>query len=263
MKVAKLGQFVFLIFFSKKVSCLLIRMNAMPTDRIILDNKISRPEIAILVVTFLLMAIGLVLVFTDLPSFEWYTVEDGLVEWLTVISLLMASFVCFSRAYTLRRYRSWLFIAGCVFLGVGLFFGAGEEISWGQRIFGIESSDYFKQNNTQGETNLHNLMVGGIKVNRWIFSFLLTGVLAIYVIVMPLLYRSKLWMQRFVTYCGIPLPKVYQIIAFVALFVLSELIPNGKRAELLEVATGFMLFLIIRYPSNPHTFTKQSLATQV
>ena len=36
-------------------------------------------------------------------------------------------------------------------------FGAGEEISWGQRIFNVESSEYFLENNAQGETNLHNM----------------------------------------------------------------------------------------------------------
>ena len=205
------------------------------------------------------MLIGFVLVFTNLPRFAWYTVEDGLVEWLTVIGLLMASFICINRAIRLRRFRSWLFITGCALLGLVLFFGAGEEISWGQRIFGIQSSDYFKQNNTQGETNFHNLIVGGVRINRWIFSFLLTALLGFYVVVMPFLYRSKKWMQRFVTYCGIPLPKIYQVVAFITLFILSELIPHEKRAELLEAGTAFMLFLIIRYPTNPHTFTRQPL----
>ena len=161
----------------------------------------------------------------------------------------------------LRQYRSWLFVVGCILLGIVLFFGAGEEISWGQRIFGIESSDYFKEKNTQGETNLHNLVLGGVQVNRWVFSFLLTGLLAIYVIIMPLLYRSKTWMQRFVTYCGIPLPKIYQTIGFIVIFVLTTFIPHGKRAELLEAGTALMLFLIIRFPTNPHTFSRLPLQT--
>jgi hypothetical protein len=73
---------------------------------------------------------------------------------------------------------------------------------------------------------------------------------------MPLLYRTKPWMQRFITYFGIPLPKTYQVIAFIVFFLTSELIPHGKRAELLELATAFMLFLIIRFPANYVTFNK-------
>ena len=39
----------------------------------------------------------------------------------------------------------------------GLFFIAGEEISWGQRIFEVASPEYFLSTNKQLETNLHNL----------------------------------------------------------------------------------------------------------
>lgn len=258
MKEAKLGQFVFFKFFSKKVSSLPIRMNLLK-DNMGIENKISGKEYIVLAVIALMMLVGYVLVFTNVPLFERYTVEDGVVEWLTVIGLLLAAGTCFIRAIQLRKYRSGLFILGCVLLGLVLFFGAGEEISWGQRIFGIESSEYFKEHNTQGETNLHNLIVDGVRVNRWVFSFLLTALLAFYVIIMPLLYRSKKWMQRFVTYFGIPLPKIYQVIAFVVLFVLTTLIPHEKRAELLEGGTAFMLFLIIRFPANPHTFSHEPL----
>ncbi len=223
------------------------------------QNKIFRTEILLLILIAVILLVGFVLVFTNLPVFERYTVEDGVVEWLTVIGLLLASATCFSRAVQLRAYRSWLFITGCILLGLLLFFGAGEEISWGQRIFGIESSEYFQQNNTQGETNLHNLIVGGVRVNRWVFSFFMTAFMAFYVIFMPLLYRNKKWMQRFVTYCGIPLPKVYQAVGFVVLFALTTLIPHEKRAELLEAGAAFMFFLIIRFPANTHTFTRSPL----
>lgn len=227
--------------------------------RMLVQNKIFKNEILILALVAVILLIGFVLVFTNLPLFERYTVEDGVVEWLTVIGLLMGAFTAFARAVQLRPYRSWLFITGCVLLGLLLFFGAGEEISWGQRIFGIESSEYFKQNNTQGETNLHNLIVGGVRINRWVFSFFMTAFMAFYIIVMPLLYRSRKWMQRFVTYCGIPLPKIYQAVGFVVLFALTTLIPHEKRAELLEAGTAFLLFLIIRYPANTHTFTRLPL----
>ena len=44
-------------------------------------------------------------------------------------------------------------------LGVGLFYivCAGEEISWGQRVFGWETSEAFAAINEQQETNLHNI----------------------------------------------------------------------------------------------------------
>lgn len=225
------------------------------TSCIMLSNKLSRFEIIVLALIAVIFAIGFALVYMNVVSFEKYTREDGIVEWLTVLGLLLGSFTCFERAIRLRQSRHWLFLLTSVLFGIVLFFGAGEEISWGQRIFGIESPDYFKEKNLQGETNLHNLVVGGLKVNMWIFSFLLTAVLAIYIIVIPFLYRNKKWVQRFVRSWGIPLPKLYQIIAFICIFVLSQLIPHGKRAEILEAGTALMLFLMIRFPANPESFT--------
>jgi len=218
-----------------------------------LSNNISKTEIAVLVLIFILLLIGFVLVFTDLSLFEQYIGEDALVEWITVIGLLMASLTCFLHAIKLRRHRTWLFLFTSVLLGLVLFFGAGEEISWGQRIFDIESPEYFKEKNRQSEINIHNLVLGGVKINRWIFSILLTTVLGVYLLLAPFLYRKKKWMQNFVRYWGMPLPKLYQVIAF-ALLLVTELIPHGKRAELLEAGTALMLFLIIRFPANPQSF---------
>ena len=55
-------------------------------------------------------------------------------------------------------------------LGLFFMFGAGEEISWGQRLFEIESSGFFDENNAQGEMNLHNLFVNDTKINKLEFS---------------------------------------------------------------------------------------------
>ncbi|MBD0352639.1 MAG: hypothetical protein ICV65_15935 [Flavisolibacter sp.] len=221
-----------------------------------ITNKISRVEIAVLVLMFIMLVAGFVLVFISVPLFEWYTVEDGLVEWLTVAGLLLGAFTCFIRIVRLRTNKSWLFLFVTLMLGLVLFFGAGEEISWGQRIFGIQSPEYFKEHNTQGETNIHNLILDGVRLNRWIFSILLSIVLGIYVIVIPLLYRSKKWMQRIVDYWGIPLPKMFQTIALLVMAFLTQLIPHGKRAELLECGIALMLFLIIRFPANETTFKR-------
>jgi hypothetical protein len=135
-----------------------------------------------------------------------------------------------------------------------LIFGAGEEISWGQRILGLKSPEYFKEHNAQGETNLHNLVLGGVRLNRWIFSIGLTVVLGSYILLVPFLYRTKNWMRRFVNYCGIPLPRAYQIVAFIIVWALTELMPDGKRAEIAEEGTALLLYLIIAFPMNQKTF---------
>lgn len=218
--------------------------------------KIARTEIVAILLIALMIITGFILVFTNLRSFERYTQEDGVVEWITVLGLLLGSFLCFKRVFKFWGSRSWLFILVSFLLGFVLFFGAGEEISWGQRILGLKSPEYFQQHNLQGETNFHNLMLGDFKVNKWVFSILLTAFLGIYILLIPFLYRTKRWMQNFVTYCGIPLPKPLHIIAFIALFLLTQFIPHGKNAEILEAGTALLLYLIVRFPANYGTFVK-------
>ncbi len=222
-----------------------------------LNNNISATEFIVFMLIVIILITGIILSFYDIASFGQYTREDGEIEWLTVVALLLVSYTCFNRALSLRKNRHWTFLLVSLLLGIIFFFGAGEEISWGQRILGIESPDYFKEKNTQGETNFHNLVLGGIKVNMWIFSFLLTAVLAIYILLIPFLYRRKKWMQNLVRNWGIPLPKWLHIAFFVLAFAVTEAMPHGKRAELLEVSTALLLFLIIRFPANPQTFERE------
>src|SRR5690606_27922034 len=50
-------------------------------------------------------------------------------------------------------------------LAILFFFGAGEEISWGQRILGFDTPDELSAVNAQDEANLHNVEILGGKVN--------------------------------------------------------------------------------------------------
>jgi hypothetical protein len=46
-----------------------------------------------------------------------------------------------------------------------MFFAAGEELSWGQRIFGLKTPESLAAANEQGELNLHNLRVFNVLVD--------------------------------------------------------------------------------------------------
>ncbi len=219
-------------------------------------KRLSRFEILVLLLVALLIALGFFFVYTSLPRFESYIQEDGLIEWLTVLGLLAASAVCFYRAISLYRYKPWPFVLTNFVLGLLLFIAAGEEISWGQRALGLQTPEYFKEHNLQAETNLHNLKINGIEVNRFVFSYLLIGVLVIYLGFFPILYRKSAGMKRFIDHWGIPLPQLYQVLAFLLVFATTALIPNGKRAELLECGAALLFFLIIFYPDQPALFKR-------
>jgi hypothetical protein len=91
-------------------------------------------------------------------------VEDGPVEnasaffWLISCGLVGAAF--------LRSQVIWHLLLAFVF-----FLCFGEEVSWGQRIFGFSSPGYFTEHNLQGEMNIHNLDFfdrrGSVRTGRW------------------------------------------------------------------------------------------------
>lgn len=203
-----------------------------------------------------MIAIGFIFFQTNRDRFDWYVAEDNLVEWITVVGLLMSSAICFYRFFTLFRVKRWWFLLVTFLLGLFLFFAAGEEISWGQRIFGIESSEYFQKNNAQGETNLHNLVVNGVKINKLVFTLVLGVMMGIYLILFPLLHAKNAALRDFMDRSGIPVARLYQIIAFGLAAGLTTLIPHGKNAELLECGASLLFFLIIRFPVNNYVFGK-------
>ena len=82
--------------------------------------------------------------------------EDRTYEWIGFAGFFGAG--VFSLLTLLYRHKMPGKVA-LYFLGLALFYivCAGEEISWGQRIFGWETPAGYAELNEQGETNLHNL----------------------------------------------------------------------------------------------------------
>lgn len=212
-------------------------------------------EKLILLFVFVLLLIGVISSWTNLYWFNnVYVIEDGFIEWLTVLPLLIIVVVVIRYLVRLSSKRNWLFSVTMAFLAMLCFFVAGEEISWGQRIFQVESSAFFKQNNAQAETNLHNLVVGGVKINKLIFSQVLIAVAVIYLTLFPYLYKTKSWFKNLVTRAGIPIVRPYHIVALVVTAILIALC-NGRNSELLEFAGCFIFLLIVVFPQNRETFT--------
>jgi len=215
-----------------------------------------------LVIAFvaLLIIIGDISAFINVHWYEnAYAEEDGFIEWLTVLPLLMATVTAISYLIKLPSKRSWLFFTSILTIALFSFFAAGEEISWGQRIFHIQSSEYFKEHNAQGETNLHNLVVDGEKVNKIIFSQLLSVLIGIYLILLPLLYQKNTAVKRFIDWAGVPVPRLYQIMMAGGVFLLTAICPSGKAPEMLEFGICFTFLLIVAFPYNRNVFRKEQV----
>jgi hypothetical protein len=60
--------------------------------------KVTLIEKLVLAAMFGIIGLGHLLYYTSTPAYTWYTTEDSLVEWLTVMGLLAGSFICLRRA---------------------------------------------------------------------------------------------------------------------------------------------------------------------
>lgn len=217
---------------------------------------LSLLEILLLIFTSTLVVSGIVISHIDVLWFEdIYAAEDGFVENWTLIPLLIAAVFAFYNLRKLAAQRDWRFKAAMLCSIVFSVFVAGEEISWGQRIFNVESSAFFKENNAQAETNLHNMMIGDKKVNKIVFSQLLTIALAFYLLLLPLLHRKYAGVRAVVNQWGIPIAQRYQVVSCLLLFVSILLIPSGKNSEILEAGITTLFLLIFLFPRNRESFT--------
>ena len=99
--------------------------------------------------------------------------EGGFFEWgsflISFTTSGLALLVYFqSRGKKIFRKARRRFI---LLIAIGTYVIAMEEISWGQRILGFKSDDFFSIYNMQKETNLHNL-VSGEYLNLVIYSLI-------------------------------------------------------------------------------------------
>lgn len=200
--------------------------------------------------------LGFVWSYIDHDSFKaYYVVEDGFTEWSTVVILIIGVYVCFRRVWLLKNQRPILFLFMTSLLGVFFFFGAGEEISWGQRIFDVESSAFFSEHNAQGEMNLHNLVVNDTKINKVIFGRGIGILLFLYLVVLIPLYKRKEGVKRFLDKFAVPIAQNYQVVAYIVLLVVVQLLmASSKKGEMLEFAGSIIFLLNVAFPYNKSTF---------
>ncbi|PIQ22948.1 MAG: hypothetical protein COW65_00165 [Cytophagales bacterium CG18_big_fil_WC_8_21_14_2_50_42_9] len=220
-----------------------------------MQSSLSKAEAIILYLTFGLLIFGIVMSRLDPFWFEFiYVPEDGFIEWMTVLPLLLMAVVSVNRLVKLAPLRnSWFVISLLLFMGFCIF-AAGEELSWGQRLFNWKSTEFFKENNAQKETNFHNLIIAGKSVNIIVFSRLVILFMVFYLLVLPILYQRSLKIRILAENFAIPIPQVYQIISLLLVFGLISLCPSHKRAELLEFSSCFLFLAIVLYPRNAYIF---------
>ncbi len=185
-----------------------------------------------------------------------YALEDGWLEYGTVWGLALTFALCLKRIKELWRVRAWTFRLGLVVLSLLCIFGMGEELSWGQRIFGNTSPAFFAAHNSQGETNFHNLVLEGVKINKLIFGTCLSIGVVFYFVILPVIYRRRESIKKFVDKFGMPIAKKWHVLAYVTVFLLALASGSIKKGELLEFSGVWIFFCMYFFPANRSIFEK-------
>lgn len=165
---------------------------------------------------------------------EWLphalTREDGPVEFATFAAFLAGAGLAIGAAHRLRDDRRAALAA--LALGVVLFVAAGEEVSWGQRLLGLETPEVLVDGNRQDELNLHN--IDGLQDKAVIAQL----AIALAGVVLPRLLRQRWAAVGFPFFAAYLAYRGGRVVA-----VLGDLGPadrNSEAAELL-LAVGLLV----------------------
>lgn len=151
--------------------------------------------------------------------------EDRFVELMTVFLFAAAGAALLVRA---GRARRWFDLLVALFL----LFVAGEEMSWGQRLFGLTPPAYFLAHNTQQELNVHNFanLFGSPKGP---FTLVLAG----YAILLPIAAAFPAG-RRLLARIGATAPPALVVPWFLAAIVLFVWYPFRFTGEWTELLAG-------------------------
>jgi len=112
--------------------------------------------------------------------------EDRLLEWLQFGAYVAATVFAVAAAVRLERGAKVLSTVAFAALALCALVSAGEEISWGQRLFGFDPPDALEELNSQEELNVHDVVEVQGKVN------LALALASLYGLAAPWLLRRRL-----------------------------------------------------------------------
>ena len=211
-------------------------------------------RVAIVTIFAVLVGAYLAALVTDSLMLDRLSWEDGIIENAGAICFLAAAvgFFCVSAlaveggpAAPGHGFRRKVVFG---VLAVLMFVCFGEEISWGQRIFGWSTPAAISELNAQNETNLHNLQIvhqwnedgsekdfAGklVNMNRLFSIFWLTVF-----VLLPVMARLSDLVRRLIDTAGITLPPLWTGALFLTSFaiykVLAFVYADSIRAHALD-----------------------------
>jgi hypothetical protein len=174
-------------------------------------------------------------------------VEDGFFETMGALLFLSTGVLLLA---TWRNCRRRANATGLLLLALLMIFISGEEISWGQRIFGWQTPGGFE--NVQDETTIHNhpwfdkSTAGALSMNN-LFEYFCIGYGFLLSVVAP--YTT--WLSSMLRRCGIPIVPLALGAAFPVNYLVTKLYQSMisdewilRVAELRECAQALVWFAI-------------------
>jgi tetratricopeptide (TPR) repeat protein len=204
-------------------------------------NKPQPHQLTAWLLFLLILGLYATLVFRFPFGYVWATYEDLYGEW--VQWYLFVAVLLLSGALALRRSPDrWFYLT----LTLAALYTAGEEISWGQRLLGFGSPEFFEDYNIQSETNLHNFFTG--PEHTWtndLMKIVVAGGLIGFGVLYPWLLDRGWSPARWVRGLGVPAPPLYlwPFFPVAALFELGLFSFNEQ--EIAEILVGTAMMLMV------------------
>lgn len=241
-----------------------------PFDEKIIEDKKKRTPLMILIIILpILIIVGMYFLGTrNYPLYKKIGSEDNLIEWLQFLAYASSSVFAFLLSLRFKKVSKLMFVIFLI-LSLGFLFVAGEEISWGQRLFNIEGHELFRGgkslpllgNNVQSETNLHNFGAIHSKVGYMYLGIGVYGIFSWFVACfLTKTLKLKKEIKKYLKYFTVP---PYLFLYFFAtainLKVVSSRGVGPQEYELAELilSLGILITMIIYYTSAKKDFQEK------
>jgi hypothetical protein len=180
------------------------------------------------------------------------TLEDHFFEWMGFWFLLTAS-ILFFVTYILDKNSNDLFVFKTrknifyLLLGLVFLFGAGEEISWGQRIFHFHTGALMNRLNDQEEMNIHNLRIFKGILN---FDHLFTMFWISFCVLIPIVNWKYEGANKFLKRINMPVVPLwltfFYVLSYTIFLALKVSMPHllHQISEVKETSISEMFFIL-------------------
>jgi len=199
----------------------------------------------IIVVGFLYFIIlcSYLLMLIPYDTFVTITKEDNLIENMGALFFLLSTILfmyCYvmskgsgNKFWKVKSNRNIFFLL----LGIIFFFAFGEEISWGQRIFGWGSPEIMEDVNRQHETNIHNLnfFMYNLSFERIFNLFWMT-----YCLLIPILNKYSGTLRKYFNGLNLPIVPIWAGLLLLFNYILIHIIQYLQICETKRMLLGVL-----------------------